>query len=58
VRRYDGSTFIDDFAVAGGISGNGLQMTAATTLTSARDFDEKGTAHDDNAVSDDNDAPD
>ena len=28
----DGSTFVDDFAVAGGISGNGLPTTTATTL--------------------------
>jgi hypothetical protein len=55
---YDGSTFVDDFAVAGGISGNGLPTTAAMTTTPARDFDEEGTAHDDDAVSDDDDDPD
>ncbi len=43
----DGSTLVDDFAVAGGISGNGLPTTTATTTTSARDFVEKGTVHDD-----------
>ena len=54
----DGSTFVDDFAVAGGISGNGLPTTTATTTTPARDFVKKGIAHDDDAVSDDADDPD
>jgi hypothetical protein len=54
----DGSTFTDDFVVTGGISGNGLRTTTATTTTPARDFVEKGTAHDDDAVSDDDNDPD
>jgi hypothetical protein len=34
----DGSTFADDFAVAGGISGNGVPTPPGTTPTTARAF--------------------
>ena len=54
----DGSTFADDFNVAGEFSGNGLQTTTGTTTTPARDFAEKGNEHDDDAVSDDDEDPD
>ena len=54
----DGSTFADDFAVAGGISGNGVPTTPGTTSTPARDFAEQVTEHDDDAVSDDDEDPD
>ena len=54
----DGGTFADDFAVAGGISGNGVPTTPGTTSTPARDFADPGTGHDDDAVSDDDEDPD
>jgi len=54
----DGSTFADDFAVAGGISGNGVPTPPGTTPTTARAFADPGTGHDDDAVCDDDEAPD
>ena len=55
---YDGSTFVDDFAVAGGISGNGVPTTPGTTSTPARDFAEQGPEHDNDSASDDDGDPD
>ncbi len=54
----DGSTFADDFDVAGEISGNASTTTTGTTTTPARDFAEKGNEHDDDTVSDDDEDPD
>ena len=54
----DGSTFADDFAVAGGISGNGVPTPPGTTPTTARAFADPGTGHDDDAVCDDDEDPD
>jgi hypothetical protein len=52
------STFADDFAVAGGISGNGVPTPPGTTPTTARAFADPGTGHDDDAVCDDDEDPD
>jgi hypothetical protein len=54
----DGGTFADDFAVAGGISGNGVPTTTGTTSTPARDFAEQGPEHDNDTASDDDGDPD
>jgi hypothetical protein len=54
----DGGTFADDFAVAGGISGNGVQTTTGMTSTTARDFAEQGPEHDNDSASDDDGDPD
>ena len=54
----DGSTFADDFAVAGGISGNGVPTPPGTTPTTARAFADPGTGHGDDAVCDDDEDPD
>ena len=54
----DGSTFADDFAVAGGISGNGVPTPPGTTPTTARAFADPGTGHGDDAVCADDEDPD
>jgi hypothetical protein len=54
----DGGTFADDFAVAGGISGNGVPTTSGTTSTPARDFVEQGPERDNDAASTDDEDPD
>jgi hypothetical protein len=54
----DGSTFANDFAVAGGISGNGVPTPPGTTSTSVRDFADPGTGHDNDTVCDADEDPD